>query len=57
LEDRVEQINTSLLNSLPLSGERGYNLVITANLPYIKNGDFKNIDDETMEFEPDLALY
>jgi methylase of polypeptide subunit release factors len=57
LEDRVEQINTSLLNSLPLSGERGYNLVITANLPYIKNGDLKNIDDETMEFEPDLALY
>jgi methylase of polypeptide subunit release factors len=49
------------LNSISLSEERGYkiekNVVITANLPYIKDNDYTNIDKETIEFEPALALY
>ena len=32
-------------------------LIITANLPYIKNNDYENMDNETLQFEPDLALY
>ena len=34
-----------------------HSIIITANLPYIKNNDFWNMDNETIEFEPDLALY
>jgi len=33
------------------------NLIITANLPYIKDNDFENMDEQTRNFEPDLALY
>ena len=58
---KIEQVKTSLLNSLSSSREREYkfnkNIIITANLPYIKDDDFSNIDKETMEFEPALALY
>ena len=32
-------------------------LVITANLPYILQGDFKNMSESTVLYEPDLALY
>ena len=32
-------------------------IIITANLPYIKNGDFENMADSTIKYEPDLALY
>lgn len=31
--------------------------VITANLPYIKDNDFDNVDKETRDFEPATALY
>ncbi len=63
LENKIKLINsdllesTSLLNSLSLGGERGYNIIITANLPYIKDWDYENMDEETVYFEPDLALY
>ncbi|MDD5212938.1 MAG: peptide chain release factor N(5)-glutamine methyltransferase [Candidatus Gracilibacteria bacterium] len=33
------------------------NLIITANLPYIKNGDFENMDKEVLENEPHIALF
>ena len=33
------------------------NIIITANLPYIKNGDFENMDKEVLENEPHLALF
>lgn len=33
------------------------NLFITANLPYIKNGDHNNMDKNVVTQEPDLALY
>lgn len=32
-------------------------LIITANLPYIKDNDFENMDKETLTYEPDSALY
>jgi release factor glutamine methyltransferase len=33
------------------------NLIITANLPYIKNWDFENMDKEVLENEPHIALF
>lgn len=33
------------------------NLFITANLPYIKNADYSNMDDSVIHYEPDSALY
>lgn len=35
----------------------GKNLVITANLPYIKNWDFQNMDAKVYQNEPHLALF
>ncbi|RAL57938.1 hypothetical protein BLD25_01115 [Candidatus Gracilibacteria bacterium GN02-872] len=35
----------------------GKNLLITANLPYIKENDFKNMSKEVIQFEPNLALF
>lgn len=32
-------------------------VIITANLPYIKNADYDNMSPETVHYEPDLALY
>lgn len=32
-------------------------IIITANLPYIKNGDFENMDKEVLENEPHIALF
>ncbi|MDD2871658.1 MAG: peptide chain release factor N(5)-glutamine methyltransferase [Candidatus Gracilibacteria bacterium] len=37
--------------------ELNKNLVVTANLPYIKDGDYQNMDIETVFYEPDIALY
>jgi len=67
LEDKVIQLHWDLLSSFililnkksilsPLQ-EGGIDLIITANLPYIKDWDFENMDEETIKFEPDLALY
>ncbi|NDK08515.1 HemK family protein methyltransferase [Candidatus Gracilibacteria bacterium] len=36
---------------------RGKDLIVTANLPYIKEGDFKNMDFSVYKFEPKTALY
>lgn len=33
------------------------NIIITANLPYIKNNDYQNMDYQTIKFEPKQALY
>ncbi len=55
----VSKINIKKYNSyLDSLNLKEYNsIIITANLPYVKNWDFKNMDEETIEFEPDLALY
>lgn len=59
LEKKIEQVNSNLLSEI--IGTNQYHIekdvIITANLPYIKNNDFENIDKETLEFEPSLALY
>ena len=59
LKEKITQINSDLLtvfieeNSYKLEK----NIVITANLPYVKQDDFENMSDETIKFEPSLALY
>ena len=59
LENQINQIKWDLLKEI-LNNNK-YNIeksiIITANLPYIKNGDFENMDNETIKFEPDIALY
>ena len=62
LDNEVEQINWNLLDKISphLTSPKGRGIeqiIITANLPYIKDNDFENMDEETVEFEPDLALY
>jgi methylase of polypeptide subunit release factors len=34
-----------------------WEIVITANLPYIKNWDYKNVSSETLKYEPKMALF
>lgn len=59
LENKIQQIHWNLLtNFLGINDyELNKNIVITANLPYIKENDHENMDKETIEFEPALALY
>jgi release factor glutamine methyltransferase len=59
LEKKIKQINWDLLKNIlsDNSYDLKKNVIITANLPYIKNNDFENIDKETIQFEPALALY
>lgn len=69
LENKINQVEWSLLSNFlvenplaPFSGGKEHlfkekEIVITANLPYIKDWDCENIDNETLKFEPGLALY
>lgn len=59
LENNIYQIHWNLLNEFLLNKEYeiSKNIIITANLPYIKDNDFINIDTETIKYEPALALY
>ena len=59
LDKKIKQIQWDLIKEILWNTdyELNKNIIITANLPYIKNEDFWNIDKETMEFEPALALY
>lgn len=69
LADKIEQIHGDLLENIGQSHRVVLkenvevnlcvypNIIITANLPYVKNWDFENMSDETVKFEPDLALY
>jgi methylase of polypeptide subunit release factors len=34
-----------------------WEIIITANLPYIKKGDYKNMSPETLKYEPQMALF
>ena len=58
-EKQIKQIHSDLLSWFIWNNKYCINkdIIITANLPYIKNNDFGNIDKETKEFEPALALY
>lgn len=59
LQEKIKLIRWDLLE--PILNTKDYqlskNVVITANLPYIKTGDYKNMDSEVIFYEPDLALY
>lgn len=59
LEKKIKQIHSSLLTDFlwKKDYELNKNVIITANLPYIKNNDFENMDSQTIQYEPALALY
>lgn len=65
LENKITQINWNLLDNFefdtnilcPSWDLYIWNLVITANLPYIKNQDYRNMDIWTIKYNPDIALY
>lgn len=57
LEWKISQINSDLLNSIIENKFQNKNLIITANLPYIKNDDFDNMSKETIIYEPNIALF
>ncbi len=60
LENKIIQIHWNLLDFLFKKEnflEKNNNIIITANLPYIKNWDFENMDKETIKFEPNIALF
>jgi len=55
LEKQVSQHLWSLID--PIKDKLTWNIIITANLPYILDRDFDNMSKETVEYEPDSALY
>jgi len=59
LVDEIELLESDLLETIfPLlkrEGARGW--VITANLPYIKDEDYWNMDKQVILHEPSIALY
>ena len=57
LEKNIIQLEWSLLEPIIDLIDLKTDLIITANLPYIKNKDHNNMDSETVQYEPDLALY
>lgn len=59
LDKKVIQIKSNLLEKILQDNEYKItdNIVITANLPYIKNKDYSNMDIETIKYEPKIALY
>ncbi|MDD2908105.1 MAG: peptide chain release factor N(5)-glutamine methyltransferase [Candidatus Gracilibacteria bacterium] len=59
LDKKIKQIHSNLITEFLSSNsyDIGKNVIITANLPYIKNGDHENMDIETILYEPELALY
>lgn len=65
LQNKITTINGNLINNFLEKTDifnsdwniNINNIIITANLPYIKNNDIDNIDKETLEYEPSLALF
>ncbi len=57
LGNKISQFHGSLLEPLLSKDFNNKDIIITANLPYIKDGDFENMSPETVKFEPDSALY
>jgi len=56
---QVEQVQASLLDGFLEKGDKHISetVVITANLPYIKEDDYAFMDESVIKFEPDLALF
>jgi release factor glutamine methyltransferase len=58
LKDDIFFFETDLLSALSrIEIALDSPLVITANLPYIKNADFANMSESTIQYEPNQALY
>lgn len=59
LEKSVKQVQGSLLDAFGDSEtyKLASNVFITANLPYVKDNDFENMDMSVVDFEPEIALY
>lgn len=57
LENKIQQHHGSLLEPLKSFKTESQHIVITANLPYIKDNDFENMSPETIQNEPSSALY
>lgn len=56
LEEKIKFINTDF-RKFDFDLFKWENLIVTANLPYIKEGDFENMDFWVYKFEPKTALY
>lgn len=54
---KIELRESNLLSGVFHDDLREKNLCITANLPYIKDGDHKNMDSKVVRNEPNRALY
>ncbi len=59
LSNKIKLINSDLLevfinDKIKINNK---NIIITANLPYIKNWDFQNMDKEVLDNEPHIALF
>lgn len=59
IQDKVSLYNSDLLQIFLSWNKKieAKNLIITANLPYIKNGDIENMDQEVLDNEPHIALF
>ncbi len=59
LQNKIIQIKSNLLQKILLKEEYKLSntIVITANLPYIKDWDYENMDKQTLKYEPKIALF
>ncbi len=60
LENKIKVFKSNLLEKIFLREQdlnKFDNIIITANLPYIKDNDLDNMDLEVKEFEPNIALF
>lgn len=59
LSKKIQTIKSNLLVKFIWNNDYilSKNIVITANLPYVKTWDFENMSPETVKYEPELALY
>ena len=54
-DDKIEVFEWDLFT--PLGTKEFDHLVVTANLPYILDDDFENIDQQVIDYEPHTALF
>lgn len=58
LDKKIIQFNSDLLQEILIKNIKlEKNVIISANLPYIKDNDFENMDKEVILYEPKMALY
>lgn len=59
LKQKIDILKNNLLENIYEKNflKNKKNIIITANLPYIKNWDFENMSTETVKYEPNIALF